>query len=572
MGNASLFREEIVKAISTAGLEEKIVEEILEVPSRKELGDFALPCFKLAKELGKNPVEISHELQKKIVLPKGFSRAEVKGAYINFFLDEWRLAQQVIQEINTKKQKYGIEKQKGRRVIVEYCQANPMKAFHVGHVRNIVLGEAIARLFEASGKNVYRMNYGGDVGTHVSKTLYSYQELKHRPEPKGIVEKGKWLGEIYSAGAKAVRENEVLEQKMRDMVVALEKKDKKLVPAWKKLRKISLKYFDSIYKELGVKFGRVIMESEVEKEGIKIAQSLLEQKIAVKDKGAVLVDLTEHSLGKFLILKSDGAALYSSKDLALAKLKKKEYGAEKSYYVVGAEQAFYFRQLGKTIELLNERKNEYSPVTHISYELVRLEGGKMSSREGNVITYDELLETVLEKTIAETRQRHPEWPKKKLSGVARRIAFAAIKFGMLSHDRNSVITFNWEKATSLEGETGPFILYSYARANSILRKAGKAAKMKPGKLELGHDKEKQLVSMLSEFKQKVKEAAEQNSPHKIAYFLMGLSQEFNSFYHEVPVLQAEGDKKLGRLELVKAVVQVLENGLGMLNIAPTEEM
>ncbi len=573
-------REELVEALAAAGIDKGLAEQLLEIPQQKELGDFALPCFKLASQMRKNPAIIAQELAEKIVLPKGLRKAEAKGPYLNFFLDEGKFGSEVVSEILSKKEKYGMGEKTGTKAIVEYCQANPMKAFHIGHVRNICIGESIARLHEALGEKVIRIDYGGDVGPHVSKTIYAYRNLPHPKEPKTLKEQEKWLGDLYVTGSKAVKGNADLEGKMREMVVALEKrKDKQLLKDWKRLRKMSLDCFKEIFRELGVKFDRIIMESEVEKEGIEIAQQLLEQKVAIRDKGAILVDLDEYRLGKFLILKSDGAALYSSKDIALAKFKKKEYNPDKSFYVVGAEQSFYFQQLAKIVELLNARapKPEYSPVNHISYELVRLEGGKMSSREGNVITYSELFDEVFVKAFTETLQRHPDWPKKKIGETARALALAGIKFGMLCHDRSSIITFNWEKATSLEGETGPFILYSFARANSILRKAGKLAKAKPKKmapvkLELDHEKEKRLVSLLAAYKDKIKEAAEQSSPHKIAFYLLELAQEFNSFYHEVPVLQAQPEKAGQRIALVKAVMQVLENGLSLLNIGAIEEM
>ena len=562
------FRSELVKAISQAGVEKELAEKILEVPSERAMGDFALPCFKLAAVMKKNPMEIAKEISAKIKLPKTFSRFEVKGAYINFFADEGKYAGEIISALLAEKK----VKLKGKsKTIVEYCQANPMKAFHIGHVRNICLGESIARIIEESGKKVIRVDYGGDVGPHVSKTIYAYRELAHEKEPKELKEKEKWLGELYVMGAKAVKDNPALEEKMREMVVALEKgKDKQLKKDWAYLRKMSLLCFHRIFKDLGVTFDRIILESEVEKEGIKIAHQLHKEGFAVKDQGALLVDLTEHGLEKFLILKSDGAALYSSKDIALAKLKKNEMKAEISYYVVGGEQAFYFRQLIKTIELLNNRKQEYCPGVHISYELVRLEGGKMSSREGNVITYAELFDEVLEKTLSETRQRHTDWNEKRIVETARKLALAAIKFGMVGHDKNKVIVFNWEKATSLEGETGPFILYSFARARSILRKAGKFKA--PAEIKISTEKEKRLVSVLGGLDGKITEARDSSSPHKIAHYLLGLASEFNSFYHEVPVLQAEKESMASRIAMVKAVSLALEKGMGLLNIEMLEEM
>ncbi|MAG18432.1 MAG: arginine--tRNA ligase [Candidatus Diapherotrites archaeon] len=561
------FRKELLKALSKAGI--KKPEELLEQPPQREMGDYALPCFRLTKEFKKSPNEIASDFKEKIKLPKAFTKAEAKGPYLNFFLDEKTFAKNTIEKILKEKNAYGLEKKKGPKIIVEYCQANPMKAFHIGHIRNICLGESISRIFEASGVNVSRVNYGGDVGPHVSKTLYAYQNLNKKKIPEKIEEKGAWLGNLYTQGAKAVKENPELEQKMRDMVVELEAGNKKLVKDWEKLRKMSLGYFDTIYDSLNTKFDNIILESEVEKEGIKIAKQLQKEKFAYEDEGALLVDLTKYNLEKFLVLKSDGAALYSTKDMALAKMKKQKLKADKTYNVVGSEQKFYFQQLIKTISLMNKKKNEFCETKHVSYELVRLEGGKMASREGNVITYAELFNTIFEKTYKETKSRHKDWSEKKISENAKQIGLAAIKFGMLGHDKNKVIIFNWEKATSLEGETGPFIQYSYARAKSILKKAKKT---KPGSFSLTHEKEKGLVSILANYENKVKEAKDSISPHKIAYYLIELASAFNSFYHEVRVLDAE-EKLIGdRVALVESVSQVLQNGMDLLNIKAIDEM
>lgn len=563
------FKTKLVAAISKAGIDAKLAEQLLEVPAQSELGDFALPCFKLAAQFKKNPAQIAAELKEKIRLPPEFTKAEVKGPYINFYLNEEKIAGEIIAKTLSEK---GTKKKKPKeKIVVEYCQANPMKAFHIGHVRNIVTGEAIAKLFEANGQNVVRIDYGGDVGPHVSKTIYAYRNLEHPPEPDGIAEKEKWIGNLYTAGAKAVSENPELEEKMRQMVVALENgSDKQLARDWAYLRKLSLNCFSRIFDELGTKFDRIILESEVEKEGIKIAKELEKQGFAVKDQGAILVDLEKCKLGKFLILKSDGAALYSSKDLGLARLKKKELKASHSYNVVGAEQTFYFQQLTKTIELLNKKKPDYCPTTHIAYELVRLEGGKMSSREGNVITYTELFDEMIAKTLSETRQRHPDWKEEKIVQTAKKLALAAIKFGMLNHDRNKVIAFNWERATSLEGETGPFVLYTYARGCSILRKAGKTAV--PEEFRFETESEKIILQRIGGFEQALSESINSFSPQKLCIYLLELCSAFNTFYQNVQVLQAEPGIRESRLALVLACTKTIEKGLKMLNIGILEEM
>ncbi|MCR4368285.1 MAG: arginine--tRNA ligase [archaeon] len=560
------MQKALIAALEKAGVAKEHAKNI-ETPPKREMGDFAFPCFAMAKELKKSPIEIAKELCAKIKLPKGFTHAQAKGPYLNFFVDDSAYAQEIMAAAIEKEKK---KPAKGKPIIVEYCQANPLKSFHIGHVRNICLGESIARLFETRGKKVIRANYEGDVGPHVSKTIFAYQKLWKGKEPTDIKEIGQWLGELYALGAQAVKGDEELEQKMRDMVVALERKDKKLVADWKKLRKQSLEYFDSIYMELGIKFDRIILESEVEKDGIEIAKKLHAQGFAKKDEGALLVDLTEYGLEKFLVLKSDGAALYSSKDIALAKMKKKEMGAQKSYNVVGSEQKFYFQQLIKTLELLNAKKPEYCETEHVPYELVKAEGGKMSSREGNVITYAELYDRVYEKTLAETAQRHADWDAKRIIKAANAIALTAIKFGMLAQDKNKSIIFNWDRATSLEGETGPFVQYSHARALSILEKAG--VPKKPKKIVLGHAKEKELLAVLGSFEDVEIEAANNLSPHKICHYCLELASAFNSFYQECQVLNAQPEIRETRLALVNACAKTLEKALKLLNIDAMAEM
>jgi arginyl-tRNA synthetase len=545
------------------------LENLIEIPPNRELGDFSLPCFKLAGKIKKPPQQIALELKDKIKLPKIFKKSEAKGPYLNFYLDEEKLAEKIIQKLFLKPEKP--KQVKGKKIIVEYCQANPMKAFHIGHVRNICIGEAISRFFESQGKNVLRVDYGGDVGPHVSKTIYAYQNLQHPPEPKDLVEKEKWLGQLYSAGSKEVHEKPELEEKMRQMVVELEQgKNQQLKKDWEKLRKASMDCFQRIFQELGIKFDKIIMESDVEKEGIMIAKELEKKGIAKKDQGAILIDLEKYNLGKFLILKSDGAALYSSKDLALAKLKKKELKAEKSYNVVGSEQSFYFKQLIKTIELLNKIKNEYCPTEHISYEIVGLEGKKMSSREGNVITYSELFNIVFEKALFETKERHQDWNENKLRETAKKITLAAIKFGMLNHDRNKAIIFNWENAIKMEGETGPFIQYSYARAKSIIKKASNQNFSK--KIILQNQAEKDLVYIISKYFSVLEESIKYLAPNKLANYLLELSKAFNTFYHESPVIQAEEELQKSRLAIISAFIIIMESGANILNLDLLEEM
>lgn len=598
---AGVLEGVIGEAAGKGTLGRKEIEGLIEVPPSKEMGDFAFPCFKLAPKLKKDPKSIAQELAGKInekikktnqkgsggkqKIPARFERVEQAGAYVNFFVGGGELARDAVGEILREGENYGRGKGKKETAIVEYCQANTHKAFHIGHVRNISIGESVCRLLEFCGFRVVRANYEGDVGPHVSKTLWGLMELHKGKEPEE--NKGLWLGKVYAEASKKVQGNAELEQKMRDMVRELYGgKNKKLAMVWKKTRKWSLDEFARIYREFGVKFDRLYFESEVERQAKKVAEELLAGGIAEESEGAVIIDLKKYSLGVFIILKQDGMPLYSAKDLALVKLKAKEYEFQRSYHVVGAEQDFYFRQLIKTFELMGLPQAEKT--RHISYALVMLEEGKMASREGNVITYDELLGKVLKKCEREVEKRHKNWARGRVGKAAKAIALSAIKFGMLSRENSKVIVFNWERAAELEGETGPYVQYSYARGRSILRKAGKEedggtrgkgakgkGQTKKAKVDyslLKEPLEKELVSALSEFTQIVGHSAEQCSPHILAQYLLKVASAFNSFYQKVPVLKAGKGLAEARLGLVLATTIVLKSGLNLLGIEALEEM
>lgn len=592
---ASDFKSKVAKAVHSAllsmgakGFLAEHIEALIEVPPVREMGDYAFPCFKIAGALKKDPKKIAQELaeavNKSTEAMGELDKVSVIGGYINFFVSRAGLAESTVGQVLSEGKKYGSGGKKDETIMVEFCESNTHKAFHIGHVRNISLGEAISRILEFSGYKILRVNYEGDVGPHVSKTLWGFLELHKGKEPKGKINRGEWLGKVYAEASKKVKGNEELEQKMRDLVKELhDGKNKKLNALWKKTRKWSLDEFGRIYKDFGVKFNRLYFESEVDKLGILAARELLKKGIAEESEGAIIIDLKKEGLGVFVLLKQDGMPLYSAKDLGLIQLKTKEYKFGRSYHVVGAEQNFYFRQLIKTFELTG--LPQAKKTKHISYELVMLEGGKMGSREGNVITYTELLDKVLGKTLAEVKKRHKNWGKAKVNSVAKAIALSSIKFAMAGRENQKVIIFNWERATELDGETGPYVQYAYARARSILRKAGGKAKgaaagakskfssRKTDYSLLTEEEEKQLVSALAGFGNAVQQSAEHCAPHILAHQMLRVASAFNSFYQKVPVLNAERPElRAARLGLVRASTIVLENGLTLLGIEALEEM
>lgn len=528
--------------------------KFLEEP--KEHADLALPCFRL----GKNPVEIAkqleQELKPKIKKSSLVREIEASGPYLNFFIDSKKFSLLVIQQVLNEGKKYGTRQRRKEKIMVEYAHPNTHKAFHVGHVRNICIGEALCRLLENSGYKVIRANYQGDVGPHVAKCLWGLQNLD-MPQEKN---KGLLLGDIYAIANAKVEGNPQLEADIQRISNSLYRKnDKKLLQLWKKTRKWSLDYFESIYKDFGVRFDRLYFESEVFEEGIRMARELLEKGVAEMSEGAIIVDLKKYDLGVCVILKSDEDPLYTTKELGLVKMQFSEYSPDKIIHVVGSEQRLFFQQMLKIFGFINpdwERKSY-----HLAYELVMLQGGKISSRAGSVVTYEHLIEEGTEKAAEEIKERGISEEK-----AAKDIALAAIKYAILKKDTDRTITFDWSEVLSFEGDTGPYLQYTYARALSILHKSKKKPKVAALFTELEFD----IAKKLAAFPDTIDKSAKDLKPNYLANYIYELATLFNKFYHETRVLGTKEEQ--ARLALVDATAQVLRNGLSILGIKALEKM
>ena len=553
------FEQEIKKELS------KILKRDikLEIPPDSRLGDYAFPCFELAKDLKKDPNRIAKELSEKII-NKNF-RVENKGPYLNFFVDKEKLIKEVLSKILTEKEKYGILKKKRGKVMIEFSQANTHKAFHIGHIRGTSLGESLARILEFTGHKVIRVNYQGDTGMHVAKWLWCYNKFhKNEKFPRNNVEN--WIASIYVEAVNKLEENQILQEEVNKINFELEEgKNKKLVALWKKTRKLSLDAFDGIYKDLNTRFDNYFFEREVGKKGKEIANWLVKRKIARVDQGAVIVDLEKYNLGVWVLLRGDGTVLYSAKDIALAEIKFNRFKIDKSIYVVGAAQNLHIQQLFKTLELMGFKRAKncvYIPVSE-----VRLPTGKMSSRTGENIVYSEFKKEIMDYAASEIKKRHDELNEKEIGKRALIISMAAIKFDMLKQDLNKTIIFSKEEALKFEGDTGPYLQYSYARAVSILKKARKKSNFKIVELK---DKEIELIKKLDEFRIVVEQASNSLNPSLIANYSFQLAQIFNEFYHLCPVIRSVEEGQ--RLAIVKAFLIVMKSSLRLLGIEVMEEM
>ncbi len=564
--------EFIIKSLQIAGVKGDI--KLSSVP-KPEMGDLAFGCFDLSKTQGKSPVECAKELVVQLDSRLHGNDSVVEkvvafGPYVNFYLNPGQIAKQIITDIQKQGKKYGFNNsQKGKKVIVEYPSNNTHKELHIGHLRNICLGNALTNILSANGMSVNRINYLNDFGAHVAKCLWGLQKF-HRGEqpPKG--QEQKWLGEIYAQSSKYLEEHPELKEESFELQKKIEARDKSIWPLFKKTRTWSIKGFEKAFKELGLKLEYTFYEQDVKDNGQKIVDELLKKDIAtVGEGGAIILDLTAENLDIALLRKSNGSGLYLTSDLGLAVAKNKKYkNISESITLTGSEQNFYFKQLFKILQ----KAGYHYKMTHIGYGLVMLPEGKMSSRTGKVVLYDDVRDLVYSKVFEETTKRHSDWSKKKIADSSLKIALAAIKFEFLKHEANKTIVFDAAMATKFEGFTGPYILYMVARINSMLRKV----KIKKSAIDfslLKESEEKELVLMLGEYGEVLKKSFDNYNPSVLTKYSFDVAQAFSNFYAKHSVLNNENKVLINaRLALCDATKQVLENCLLMLSIEPVDVM
>jgi len=513
------------------------------LPPAEVDADLAISAFKLDKE----------KIVKKIRLLKSSLVADVKvvGGYINIKFDTNKLAAGVIKNVLKKKDKYGFNASgKKKTVLVEYSSPNIAKPLHVGHLRNTVLGVVLKNIYSANGYKVLTENWLGDWGKQYGLLILAYQKWGNKNNDIEC----RYLLDLYIRISKAAKKSKKIDQEARDIFRKLEEGDKSLLKLWKKFRDASVKDFKKTYKRLGAEFDFWHGEHFYTPFMEAVVKEALKKKVAKKEKGGpVVVDLDKYGLRSYLLAKTDGASLYDTRDLATAKYRLKKYKPEKIIHVVGHEQELHLKQLFKTMGLLGYPEEK---LKHVSYGLVAMKGVKMSTRVGNIIFLDDLLDEAVKKSKGN-----------KIIGIG------AIIYNILSQSNERSISFSWEKALNLRGSSAPYIQYAYVRALGILRKAGNLSYFtSPYKGEEISNSEAELVKALVFYPRVVKKAQENNSPHLIANYLNDLAQKFNRFYEKNPILKAESKVKRQRLLLTKAMAQVIKNGLSLLGIETPNKM
>lgn len=555
------------------------LEAAIEQPPNPDLGDYAYPCFPLAKTLRKGPPLIAKDVASRIAARLAgqllVTAVEAAGPYVNFRVSLPEMARRDVPALLDGSAFSPQRTGPPEKVMVEYSQPNTHKAFHVGHMRNVALGDALARIVAYNGSMAVPVNYIGDVGTHIARCLWYYQ--RHRTEEPPETGRGEWLGKLYTAATLKIEdapepERAAYEAEVSQVLQQLESASGPVHELWRETRQWSLDAFDEIYAWLGARFDHVFYESEMT-EGRKIVEDGLARGVFVRSQGAVGVDLEPFGLGFFLVLKADGTTLYSTKDLALARIKFERYGIGRSLYVVGAEQTLHFQQVFKTLELLGYP--QAARCFHLPYGLVMLPEGKMSSRAGNVIPFSRLRAEMDDYIRSHYLDAHKgEWPEDEIAETARRIAVAAIRYGMVKQDPVRAIVFNLEDWLVSEGDTGTYLCYAYTRIQSVLRNA-EGMRINPAAdfSLLTQDTERRLIRQMHEFNRVVRQAGEQMRPNLVANYLFQLCKEFSRAYVTSPVLRAE-TQAIGeaRLALFTATGRLLERGLSLIGITPPTRM
>ena len=558
------------------GLSVEDIMALIEIPSDEKMGDYAFPCFRLAKALRKAPQMIAADIAGRIAGNEAFAKVENVNAYVNFFIDRAFFAGQVVEEVNEEGKMYGrSDEGAGRTVIVEYSSPNIAKPFHIGHIRSTVIGNAIYKLYDAVGFDVIRINHLGDYGTQFGKMIVAYR--KWGSEDELAKDPIKTLLGYYTRFHQEAKEHPELEDEAREAFVKLEAGAPEETALWKKFRELSLAEFNRVYDMLGITFDSYAGESFYSDKMPRFIEELKEKGLLVESQGAQIVDLEKYGMSPAMITKSDGSSLYVTRDIAAAVYRKETYDFYKCIYVVASQQNLHFRQWKQVLELMGYTWQK--DCIHVPFGLVSLSDGDdikmMSTREGTVVFLEDVLNTAVEKTAEIMREKNTSGLD--IDEVSKEVGIGAVIFQELSNNRIKDYVFSWDKVLNFDGETGPYVQYTHARASSVLRNASEEelAAIAQGGSDWSYltgDAAYTLVKLLYRVPDVVLEAAEKYEPSIVTRHLVDIAQAFNKFYHDEHILVDNKDEKLAKLALVLASRTVIANCLGLLGIKAPERM
>lgn len=562
------MKENLVELLSQhiEGLSKEEIEKLLEIPKKVEMGDYAFPCFRLAKEYRKAPQMIASELAEKIGGADFLSKIEVQGGYINFFVDKQLFAKKIMEQVSA--EDFGASHiGDGQTVCMDYSSPNVAKNFHVGHLRTTIIGNSLYKIFSKLGYKVERINHLGDWGTQFGKLIVAYKRWgnKEAIEKDGVSE----LMNIYVKFHEEAEKDDSLNDEARAWFTRMEQGDEDALAIWEWFKEISLKEYMRIYDLLGVSFDSFNGESFYRDMTSKVVETLESKNLLVESDGAKIVPLDEYDMAPCLVTKKDGSSIYATRDLAALLYRHETYNFTKCLYVTGLEQQLHFKQVFKVIELLGY--DWYQGLHHIPYGLVSLKEGKMSTRKGQVIFAEDILNEAIQRIREIIAEKNPDLENKE--EVARMVGVGAIMFNDLYNQRIKDVIFSWDKILNFDGETGPYVQYTHARAASVLRKAGVSeVGMDIDYSVLADEASMALLKELSRFPQVVVDAAEKFEPFVVSRYSVAVAQAFNKFYHDCQINVEDERVKTARLKLVIVTKKVIHDALELLGIGSPEQM
>ena len=551
-------------------IEELTLEEItalIEVPPNKDMGDFAFPCFKLAKVFRKAPNMIAAELSEKIEAKGVISNVTPLGGYINFFVNKSQLAETVIKDVLTKKEKYGhSDLGKDKTIVIDFSSPNIAKPFHIGHIRTTVIGNALYKIYDSQGYNTVRINHLGDYGTQFGKLIVAFKLWgnKEAVEANPIPE----LLKLYIQFHDEAEKHPEMEDEARAWFTKLENGDPEAKELWQWFRDESLKEFARVYDLLDIEFDSYNGESFYSDKMDRVIDIIKDKGLLQESQGTNIVDLEEYNMPPALITKNDGSTLYMTRDLAAALYRKENYDFEKCIYVVGSQQSLHFQQLFKVLELVGFEWAK--DMVHVPFGMVALEEGTMSTRKGRVVFLEDVLKQAIEKTKETMLAKNPN--ALNVDEIAKQVGVGAVVFQELSNSRIKDYTFSWSRTLSFEGETGPYVQYTHARCCAVLRKAEEEVTTDINYELLNDVDSAEVLKVIASFNKTILNAMRKNEPHIITRFVLDLAQAFNKFYHDNSILVEDAELRKARLALVCATRQALENGLKLLGMQAPERM
>ena len=563
------YKKHIAEKLASCGIDKEEIEAAIAVPPDNKMGDYALPCFKFAKVMRKSPVTIAEELKNTFATDDAISEVEAVNGYLNFRVNRNALVKETLEKIAEQGEAFGSSDMgNGKTICIDYSSVNIAKPFHIGHLSTTVIGGALYRIFKFLGYNAVGINHLGDYGTQFGKLIYAY---KHWGSEEAVKEGGvKELTRLYVRYHKESENDPSMDDEARSYFKLIENGDEECVKLFNLFKEITLKEVEKIYDELDIKFDSYAGESFYNDKMQPVIDELTEKGLLVESEGAKIVDLEKYGMPPCIILRSDGASLYATRDLAAACYRKEHYDFDKCLYVVAYQQNLHFKQIFKVLELMG--KPWAKDLVHVAYGMVSLldDNGNqvaMSTRNGTVVLLEDVLKKCHEKCLEIIEQKNPDLEDKE--NVARQVGTGAVIFGALSNSKIKDIAFSYSKILNFDGETGPYVQYTAARIKSVLRKGGAIGKYE---IKNVNEDEYQLIALLSTFPDVVKASAERLEPFFVTRYAIDVASAFNKFYFDCKIIGDDANETNFRLAISSATLTVLSSALTLLGIKVPERM